>query len=230
MYRTIQRFSAAIGAAVFGSALIATVSAAPQTTPPTQSAPPKPAGQTGTSKPAPVTPPAGVAAVPVPSDYLIGPSDVLTILFYGQDPMLSGDAIVGPDGRISRLMINEIPVAGLTLEQLRVKLTAAYSKFFDDPAIVVLPKQINSRKVFITGMVSKPGPYDMIEPMNLLQLITLAGGLQEYADKEHIMVVRKQPLPNGKPDIMEFNYNNLFDPKKLNTIPMLKPGDQVVVR
>jgi polysaccharide export outer membrane protein len=225
MYRTIQRVSVSIGAAAVAIALTATTSAA-QASKPTQSATSKPNGQPETPKPGAPS----AAAVPVPSDYLIGPSDILTILFYAQDPMLSGDAIVGPDGRISRLMINEIQVGGLTLEQLRVKLTEAYAKFFDDPTIVVLPKQINSRKVFITGMVLKPGSYDLLEPMNLLQLLTLAGGLQEFADKEHIVLVRKQPLQNGKPDITEFNYNNLFDPKKLDKIPQLKPGDQVVVR
>lgn len=226
MYRTIQRVSVSIGAAVIAIAVTAATSAA-QASKPTQSGTSKPNAQPETPKPGA---PAAAAAVPVPSDYLIGPSDILTILFYAQDPMLSGDAIVGPDGRISRLMINEIQVAGLTLEQLRIKLTEAYSKFFDDPTIVVLPKQINSRKVFITGMVLKPGSYDLLEPMNLLQLLTLAGGLQEFADKEHIVLVRKQPLQNGKPDITEFNYNNLFDPKKLDKIPQLKPGDQVVVR
>jgi polysaccharide biosynthesis/export protein len=222
MYRTISRVSVSMGAAVITGLLIATPAAQSN---PRQSGTAKPSAQPEPPKPAP-----GAPAIRVPDDYIIGVSDVLTIYVYAQDPMLSGDAIVGPDGKISRLLINEIEAAGLTPEQLRQKLTQAYSKYFSEPTIAVAPKQINSRKVFITGMVPKNGSYDLLEPMNVLQLITMAGGLLEYADKEHIVLVRKQPLQNGKPDITVFNYNNLFDPKKLDKIPQLKPGDQVVVR
>lgn len=211
-----------MGAAVISGLLIATPAAQSN---PKQSGTGKPSAQPEPGKPAP-----GAPAIRVPDDYVIGVSDVLTIYVYAQDPMLSGDAIVGPDGKISRLLINEIEAAGLTPEQLRQKLTQAYAKYFSEPTIAVAPKQINSRKVFITGMVPKNGSYDLLEPMNVLQLITMAGGLLEYADKEHIILVRKQPLQNGKPDITVFNYNNLFDPKKLDKIPQLKPGDQVVVR
>jgi polysaccharide export outer membrane protein len=226
MSRTILRVLVSVGAAVFSGLLIATPSEAQSTSKPTQSGTAKPSAQPEVPKPAPP----GAPAIRVPDDYVIGVSDVLTIFVYAQDPMLSGDAIVGPDGKISRLLINEIQAAGFTPEQLRMKLTEAYSKYFSDPTIAVAPKQINSRKVFITGMVPKNGSYDLLEPMNVLQLITMAGGLLEYADKEHIILVRKQPLQNGKPDITVFNYNNLFDPKKLDKIPQLKPGDQVVVR
>jgi polysaccharide biosynthesis/export protein len=180
-------------------------------------------------KPA-ATAPNGSKPVVPPSDYVIGIEDVLTIVVYGQDPMHTGDVVVRPDGKISRLMIDEVRAAGLTTAQLKDELTKAYSKFFQEPMILVTPKQINSRKVYISGMVAKPGTYPLNEPLNLLQLIAIAGGLLEYADKEHIVLIRKEPLSNGKLDRTEFNYNKLFQSNAIDAIPQLRPGDQVFIK
>jgi polysaccharide export outer membrane protein len=203
------------GAVLLGFVLSAAGAAARQ-----QAPPPKPApGANGAAKP----------ASPPPTDYVIGPEDVLTIIVYGQDPQLhSGDVVVRPDGKISRLLIDEIQAAGLTPLQLKAELTKAYSKFFQDPMILVNPKQINSRKVYITGNVYKPGEYPLNEEMDLLTLITKAGGLQEYADKENIRLYRT--MPNGKLENFKFNYNALFEGKGPGEIPKLKPGDRVIVR
>ena len=64
--------------------------------------------------------------------------------------------------------------------------------------------------------------------MDVLTLITKAGGLLEYADKEDILLYRN--LSNGKVESFKFNYNALFEGKGLSQIPELKPGDRVIVR
>jgi polysaccharide export outer membrane protein len=94
----------------------------------------------------------------------------------------------------------------------------------------VSPKQINSRRVFIDGNVAKPGAYPLNESMTILQLISMAGGLLEFADKEKIVLIRKDPLPNGRPDRVFFNYQKVFEAVNLPEIPKLRPGDQVIVR
>jgi polysaccharide biosynthesis/export protein len=210
MYRDLHVIRVLVGVALLGTALTTGASA--------QQAPPKPAAPA----------PNGTKPVTAPSDYVIGIDDVLTIVVYGQDPMHSGDVVVRPDGKISRLMIDEVRAAGLTTAQLKDELTKAYSKFFQEPMILVSPKQINSRKVFITGMVAKPGVYSLNEPMDLLTLITMAGGLLEYADKGDIRLYRS--LSNGKVESFKFNYNALFEGKGLSQIPELKPCDRVIVR
>jgi polysaccharide biosynthesis/export protein len=210
MYRDLHMSRVLVGVALL-SAVLCTCASAQQTKP---AAP----GGNGNSS----------STAPVPTDYVIGADDVLTIVVYGQDPMHTGDVVVRPDGKISRLMIDEIQAAGLTPLQLKDRLTKAYSRFFQDPMILVAPKQINSRKVFITGMVAKPGEYLLNEPMDLLTLITKAGGLLEYADKENIRLYRN--LPNGKVESFKFNYNALFEGKGLPQIPELKPGDRVIIR
>ena len=98
------------------------------------------------------------------------------------------------------------------------------------PAATRPPAIVATGRVAITGMVSKPGSYALDEPMNLLQLITKAGGMLPQADQAHIVLIRARALPDGKPDAIVFDYTKLFDPKSKVEIPQLRPGDQVVVK
>ena len=166
------------------------------------------------------------APAPAPV-YVIGPEDVLTITIYGQDAH-SGDVVVRPDGKISKLLIDEVQAVGLTPLQLRDALTKAYSKFFAEPMILVDPKQINSRKVGIVGLVYKPGEYSLNGPMDILQLLTKAGGPQDYADTKNIRLIRRRA--DETIETIVFNYDKLFIGKGVTSIPMLQPGDQVIVK
>lgn len=179
---------------------------------------------------APAVPgPAPTGSAPIvavtPPGYVIGPDDVLTIDFW-REKDLSGDVIVRPDGIISLPLINEVQAAGQTPDQLRLKLVELASKYIENPNAVVVVKQINSRKAYITGMVNKIGAYSLTAPTTVLQLITMAGGLQDYADEEHIVVVR---MENGKPVSYGFNYKDVIKRRKLTQNIMLQPGDTVVV-
>jgi len=176
------------------------------------------------------TAPAAAAAVipegvAIPPGYVIGPEDSLSIVFW-KEKDLSGDVTVRPDGMISIPLLNDIAVAGLTPDQLRVKVTEVAAKFVTDPTVTVVVKAINSRKVFITGQVSKPGPYGLGAPTTVLQLIAIAGGVAEYADTEHIVILRTE---KGKPTSLTFNYKDVQRGKKLQQNIELKPGDTVVV-
>ena len=170
---------------------------------------------------------AASAAVPavLPGDYTIGPDDILTVVFWKEKDM-SSDVAVRPDGRISLPLLNDVEAAGLTPEQLRVKLAAAADKFLEEPTVTVVVKQINSRKVFITGQVPKPGPYPLTGPTNVVQLIAMAGGVLEYADAENIVIMR---TVNGKPISYEFNYKDIAKRKNLAQNIELKPGDTIIV-
>jgi polysaccharide export outer membrane protein len=169
--------------------------------------------------------PAIPAAAPVPTDYVIGPDDVLTVIFW-REKDLSGDVAVRPDGRISLPLLNEVDAAGLTPEQLRVKLTEKAGDLLEDPNVTVVVKAINSRRVFITGQVAKPGPYPLMGPLTIAQLITVAGGVQEYADAKNITILRTE---KGRSLSFRFNYDEVKRGKKLQQNIELKPGDTVIV-
>jgi polysaccharide export outer membrane protein len=191
----------------------------PQPQPPAAAKPPVPPVSAATST---ALVPAGVTT---PPGYVIGSDDQLAIVFW-REKDLSTETSVRPDGKISIPLLNDIEAAGLTPEQLRAKISEAANKFVEDPTVTVVVKQINSRKVFITGQVGKPGPYPLAGPTTVLQLIATAGGVNEYADSEHIVVVRNE---NGKTTSIEFNYKDVSHRKKLQTNIELKPGDTVIV-
>jgi polysaccharide export outer membrane protein len=182
-------------------------------------------GQSQAPQPAPPPAPSSPQATPLPSGYLIGPEDLLSIVFW-RDKDMSADVIVRPDGKISLPLLNDVQAAGLTPEQLRTQLTQAATKLMADPSVTVVVKEIHSRNVFITGNVAKPGTYPLTVEMNVLQLIALAGGLAEYADAKNIVVMRKE---NGRQESFKFNYKDVIKQKNVQQNISLKPGDTVVV-
>jgi polysaccharide export outer membrane protein len=181
-------------------------------------APPAPATQ---------TPPAGGTVVPpnTSPDYVVGPGDVLAIIVWRQNDM-SAEVVVRPDGKISVPLINDIDVNGLTPLQVQEKITKDAEKFVQDPNVSVMVKQINSRRVFITGQVARPGPYPLLGTMNVLQLISTAGGLMEYADESKILIMRTE---GGKTLTIPFNYKEIVNKKNLKQNIDLKPNDTIIV-
>jgi polysaccharide export outer membrane protein len=165
------------------------------------------------------------ASALAPAGYVIGPDDVLKILFW-RDEAMSGDVIVRPDGKISTPLLNDIQAAGLTPDELRLRINEEASHYVEDPNATVVVKQINSRKVFITGEVEKPGPYGLTGPMTVLQLIANAGGFKEYARRDGIVIMRTEA---GRQVQLSFNYTEVVRGKKLQQNVELKPGDTVVV-
>jgi polysaccharide export outer membrane protein len=191
-----------------------------------QSGPPKP-GQKPGQKPA--TRPANTAPVvpsaPTPPDYVIGPEDVLSIIVW-REKDLSVEVAVRPDGKISVPLLNEVQAAGLTPEQLRLQLTEAAGKLIEEPNVTVVVKEVNSRKVFVIGQVGKPGPYPLAGPTTVLQLLSTAGGIAEYADAKNIRIMR---TVNGKPVSFKFNFKDVAEGKKLEQNIELRPGDTIIV-
>jgi len=168
---------------------------------------------------------ARAVAVPLPAGYVIGAQDVLSIVFW-RDKDMSADVVVRPDGKISLPLLNEVQAAGFTPEELRARLTEAATKYVEDPTATVVVKEIHSRNVYITGNVAKPATYPLVGDMNVLQLIALAGGLQEYADAKHIVVIRSE---GGRQQYHKFNYKDVVRQKRTDQNILLKPGDTVVV-
>ncbi len=193
-----------------------------------------PAAQAGAGRQAALrvesAPPPSTSYTP-PRDYVIGPDDLLSIQFWSpiqlsKDKDPSGDVVVRPDGKISLPLVNDIDASGLTPDQLRARIVQALGRYIEDPNVTVVVKQVNSRKVFITGNVVKAGAYTLTDSLTALQLISLAGGLNEFASQKSMRIMRRE---NGQVVTYPFNYKDVIKGKNLAQTIELRPGDTLIV-
>jgi polysaccharide export outer membrane protein len=171
-----------------------------------------------------VSPATGVD-YPAPATFVIGAGDVLSVTFW-RDEKLSGNVIVRPDGMISLPLLNDVPAAGYTPEALAGVLAKAASQYISEPDVTVIVREIHSRRVFLVGEVATPGIVTLTGDMNVLQLLAVGGGLLEYADKDHIVIIRNE---NGQEKRLKFNYNDVIKGKNTKQNVLLQSGDTVVV-
>ena len=162
----------------------------------------------------------------LPSDYVIGAEDVLGVLVWREDQM-SGDVTVRSDGMIAVPLVGDLLAAGLRPKELAQKIETLAAVYLNDPNVTVVAREIHSRKAFITGEVARPGAYSLSGPLTVVQLIALAGGFAEWADRDNITIMRSDE--EGRTQLIEFNYEWIEDGKGLEQKIRLKPGDTVVV-
>jgi polysaccharide export outer membrane protein len=123
--------------------------------------------------------------------YVIGPDDVLDVSVWGNTEV-SRTVPVRPDGRISLPLLNDIQAAGLTPMQLREAVTKALTPYIPEPAVSVLVREVRSFKVSVMGQVKTPGRYELKDRATVLDVLALAGGFTEYADRNAIVVLRQE--------------------------------------
>ncbi|MBS1821020.1 MAG: polysaccharide biosynthesis/export family protein [Acidobacteria bacterium] len=196
-----------------------TVVLAQQSAPPQQAQPQATPAATVPSQPPAPPSGAGVDA----TRYVIGAEDTLQITVW-KEPTLSGTVPVRPDGRISLVLVGDLPAAGRTPMQLADDITGRLKKYIQDPNVSVVVMSVNSQKVFLVGEVGKVGPVMMTAGMTPLQAIAAGGGLTAYANSKKIYILRSE---EGKQQKIPFNYKQALKGEAQG--PELKPGDTIVV-
>lgn len=166
------------------------------------------------------------AAAALPSAYVIGPDDLLSVIVWREKDW-SADVVVRPDGKISLPVLNDLQAAGLTPEQLSAAVEKAAAKYIVGAEVTVIVKEIRSRKVFVIGEVSRPGSFPMSADMTVLHALAEAGGFLEHAKKGDVVVVRSE---NGRDRRFKFDYFDVLNGKRPEDNIKLQPGDTVVVR
>ncbi len=157
--------------------------------------------------------------------YLIGPGDHLHISVWKEDDMQL-DVLVTPDGGISFPLAGEIHASGLTTEQLRQVLVKKLKRYIPQPVITVSVIQSVSNKVYVIGKVARPGEFIATGYLDVLQALSLAGGVTPYASADEIKIIRRTSKGNK---VFNFDYDEVVDGNQLNTNILLKAGDTVVV-
>lgn len=126
-----------------------------------------------------------------PGDYVIGPEDVLDIAIWNS-PEISRTVPVRPDGKISVPLVNDVQAAGLTPMQLRETLSQTLVAYIATPIVSVIVREIHSFKVTVIGEVKTPGRYELKSRATIVDVLAMAGGPTDYAERGKILVLREQ--------------------------------------
>ncbi|MEW6247767.1 MAG: polysaccharide biosynthesis/export family protein [Nitrospirota bacterium] len=168
----------------------------------------------------------GVGPPPaVGPDYLLGPEDVVMISVW-KDEHLTRETVVRPDGMVSFPLVGDVPAAGRTVEDLRTDLAKRLSKFIPNPHVSVAVTKLLSYKIYVLGRVNKPGEFLVGHYTDVLQALSLAGGLTPFAAENDITIVRRQ---NGEQRVFRFRYGDARKGKNLEQNILLERGDVVMV-
>lgn len=166
-----------------------------------------------------------VSSATADPEYKIGPQDVLRIDVW-REPELSRATPVRPDGKISLPLLNDVQAAGLTAMQLAGVINVELRKFITNPQVTVSVTEINSRRVYVSGEVTRPGAFPLLPGMTVLQALSTSGGFTPFAKVKNIYVLRTE---NGKQVKHPFNYKQAISGKKPEDNIVLEPGDLIVV-
>jgi polysaccharide export outer membrane protein len=173
-------------------------------------------------KPAPVT--SAVAGID-PLTYKVGPEDVLEVSVWKEEG-LKKELLVRPDGGASYPLIGEVQAAGKTVLEIREEIGKRLEKFIPDPVVSVAILKVGSHRVYVIGKVQKPGDFPVGRYIDVLQALSMAGGLTPFADANAIRVMRRE---GDKQVIIPFEYNRVVRGDKLDQNIQLRAGDVVVV-
>jgi len=162
----------------------------------------------------------------VPYDYKIGAGDVLDVSVWKEPEASIRGAVVRPDGKISVPMIKEVEVAGLTPTDVETMLTERFVKVIQEPDVTVIVTGTHSQRIYAVGAVKREGPIPFTYQMSVMQAISEAGGLTDYAKRSKIYVLRNE---NGKQRKLPFDYDGLLKGEHIELNISLLPGDTLVV-
>ena len=163
--------------------------------------------------------------VPVDDAYVIGPGDVLGISVWKEEGMQL-EVLVRPDGGITYPLAGEIQAGGLSTKALSDELVRKLKKYIPNPSVTVSVLQSVSNKIYVIGKVNRPGEFTATGYMDVLQALTMAGGLTPYADSDEIKIIRRTEKGNM---MMLFDYDEVVSGERLDMNIILKAGDTVVV-
>lgn len=153
--------------------------------------------------------------------YKVGPADVLMISVWNEEKF-TGQRVVQQNGNITMPLVGDIPAGDTTPKQIEVAVAKALTKYVVKPLVTVTVLEVQSKKYYLDGLWNHSGEYALAVPTTILEAISKAGGLQEFANPKKIYVLRGDKR-------IPFNYKEVIHGKNMEQNIHLEPGDHVVV-
>lgn len=175
-----------------------------------------------------------ISSLPIlqPSDYpeyILQPGDNLDIKFF-YSPDLNDNITVRPDGNISLQLIDDVQAAGLTVQELDNRLTRKYrGKLPEGADVSVIVKDFSDERIYITGEIARPGEYPLKHKLTILQAVAAAGGFNDSAKRDAVLVIRQQEEDAPKVFLAQLQDDDLLKMGDGGTYNMLSPRDIIVI-
>jgi len=136
------------------------------------------------------------------------------------------EVLVLPDGTFSFPLVGFVEAAGHSPKDVQETLVDRIRRFIPQPVVTVSVREVTGNSVFVIGFVAKPGEYRASRQLDVLQALSLAGGLTVRANERDIKIVRRT---DGRQTIYPFNFIEFKNGVGLETNIILKSGDTVIV-
>jgi polysaccharide biosynthesis/export protein len=157
--------------------------------------------------------------------YRLGAEDVLLVSVW-KDEQLTREVVVRPDGMFSFPLVGDIQAENQTVDDIRGELVKRLTKYIPNPNVSVAVTKVASYKVYVVGRVNKPGEYVIGHYTDVLQALSLAGGLTPFAGENDIKVMRRV---RGGQQAIPFRYGDIRKGRDLEQNILLQRGDVVMV-
>lgn len=166
-----------------------------------------------------------ISGTALAAEYLLNPGDQLHISVWGEDN-LQQDVLILPDGTLSFPLVGTLHAAGKDLASLRMTIARKLKPFVPDATVTVTVTATSGNLVYIIGKVNQPGTYTLIRPTDVMQALSLAGGLARFAKEDEIRILRRQGKAQRS---IPFDYSRVIAGQDLTTNILLESGDTIVV-
>ncbi len=157
--------------------------------------------------------------------YLIQPGDILEISVW-KEPDLLKTVLVIPDGGLSFPLVGQTQAAGKSVAELQTLIAEELNKYIPDPVVTVAIRELSGNKVYVVGQVQRPGEFVANRYLDVVQALSMAGGMTPYAAANKIKVLRRE---NGELTAIPFRYGDIEKGEDLEQNIILQSGDVVLV-
>lgn len=157
-------------------------------------------------------------------DYQIAPGDVLSVSVFRQEGMTTRER-VRQDGKISVPMLGDVQAAGRSPGVLTEEIRTRLKEFINAPIVTVGIEETRPLTVPVLGEVARPGQYNLEKGAGVLDALAAAGGFTDFAHRDRIFVLRRQPALVR----IRFTFEALSRGQGRAIAFRLQPGDAVVV-
>jgi polysaccharide export outer membrane protein len=176
-------------------------------------------------------PPASAIATDGPrptSEYVIGPGDVLDISVW-QNPELTRQMPVRPDGRIAMPLIGETVAVGKTPQALGAELQEKLRSYVTNALVTVIPVQfvgLLTRQIRVIGEAAQPRTIPFRSSMTTLDVMIEVGGLTRFADGNRAVIVRNV---DGRQQSYRVRLDALIRDGDISQNVEMQPGDILII-